>query len=392
MATSPDVHPSASPVHAAGVAPSRIGSVDALRGFAMFWIVGGDSIAQALKKVSAGGHGPLAATGAFLGEQLDHAAWAGFHFYDLVFPLFLFIVGVSLVYSLPAAVAREGTAATHRRVLRRFVLLYVLGILYYGGAANEWPGVRLVGVLNRIALCYLAAALLFMHCGRRSLIATCVGLLAGYWALLTFVPVPGHGAGSYAEGANLANWIDSRFLPGKRWDGAWDPEGLLSTLPAIATCLLGVLAGQLLRREDLGSRAKTRWLIGGGLALLAAGLLWSVQFPLVKKIWTSSFVLVAGGWSAILLGAFYHAIDVRGVRGWTAPLVWIGGNAIALYFADKIFNWEVLAGRLVGGDIAKFLDARLAVGAGHLVQALVGLLLAVAFAGYLYRKKHFIRV
>ncbi len=358
----------------------------------MLWIVGGDSIAQALKKISAGGHGPLSAVGAFLGVQLDHAAWAGFHFYDLVFPLFIFIVGVSLVYSLPAAVAREGTAATHRRVLRRFVLLYVLGIIYYGGAAHEWPGVRLVGVLNRIALCYLAAALLFMRCGRRGLIATCLGLLAGYWALMTFVPVPGVGAGSFAEGANLANWIDSRFLPGKRWDGAWDPEGLLSTVPAIATCLLGVFAGQLLRSDRLDSRRKTRWLIGGGLALLAAGLLWSVQFPLVKKIWTSSFVLVAGGWSAILLGAFYHAIDVRGARRWAVPLTWIGANAIALYFADKIFNWEVLAGRLVGGDIAKFLDARLAVGAGQFVQALVGLLLAVAFAGYLHRKKLFIRV
>src|SRR6185503_1068652 len=211
----------------------RILSVDALRGFDMFWILGGDALAQALKKMSAGGKGVVSSAGGFFGDQLDHVEWEGFRFYDLIFPLFVFIVGVSIVFSLTKLVEREGKAAAHKRVLRRFALLFVLALIYSGGVSHHWPDIRLLGVLNRIALCYLFASLLFLNLRLRGLIVACVSLLVGYWALMTFVPVPGIGAGSFAKGANLANWIDSQYLPGKRWDGAWDPEGLLSTLPAI---------------------------------------------------------------------------------------------------------------------------------------------------------------
>lgn len=358
----------------------------------MFWILGGDSLAQALQKMSAGKSGPLAAAGGFFGYQLEHADWAGFRFYDLIFPLFVFIVGVSLVFSLGRLVESEGKAGAHQRVLRRSVLLFILALIYSGGVSKMWPDIRLLGVLNRIALCYLFASLLFLNLRLRGLILATVSLLVGYWALMTFVPVPGIGAGSFAKGANLANWIDSQYLPGKRWDGAWDPEGLLSTLPAIATCLLGVFAGLLLKNAKVEPRQKSVWLIGTGVALVAAGWLWGLQFPVIKKIWTSSYVLVAGGYSAILLGVFHQVIDVWGRGRWATAFIWIGANAITLYFADSIIGFERLAHRLVGGDVGDFFDRNVTTGTGHLLAASTGLLLAVLLARFLYRRRIFLRV
>lgn len=358
----------------------------------MFWILGGDALAKALKKMSAGGDGAVSSVGRIFGDQLDHVDWEGFRFYDLIFPMFIFIVGVSIVFSLTKLVEHEGRAAAHKRVLWRFALLFVLALIYSGGFSHKWPDIRLLGVLNRIALCYLFASLLFLNLRQRGLIVACVSLLVGYWALMTFVPVPGIGAGSFAKGANLANWIDAQYLPGKRWDGTWDPEGLLSTLPAIATCLLGVFAARLLKATQVGEKRKALLLVGAGALLVVAGFVWGLQFPVIKKIWTSSYVLVAGGYSAMLLGAFYYVIDVRGHQRWATPFIWIGANAITLYFAENILNWDKLAGRLVGGDVSHFLDTHLVLGAGHFVSVCVGLLLAIAFARFLYRRKIFLRV
>lgn len=370
----------------------RVLSVDALRGFDMFWILGGDSLAQTLKEMSAGREGVFSSAGNFFGQQLEHVEWAGFRFYDLIFPLFVFIVGVSLVFSLTRLVEQEGRVAAHRRVFRRFVLLFVLALIYSGGVSKLWPDIRLLGVLNRIALCYFFASLLFLNFRLRGLIIACVSLLVGYWALMTFVPVPEIGAGVFEPGKNLSNWIDSQYLPGKKWDGTWDPEGLLSTLPAIGTCLLGVLAGLLLKDSRVAPQQKSLWLIGAGALMIGAGFLWGLQFPIVKKIWTSSFALVAGGYSAILLGVFHQVIDVWGRSRWATPFLWIGANAITLYFTESIISFEKLAHRLVGGDVGQLFNGLLAPGAGHLVAASVGLLLAVALAGFLYRRKIFLRV
>jgi predicted acyltransferase len=373
--------------------PRRVVSVDALRGFDMFWILGGDSLAQAFKEMSKGQETSLPGrAGTFLGDQLEHVDWEGFVFYDLIFPLFVFIVGVSLVFSLTGLVEREGKAAAHKRVLRRFGVLFVLALIYSGGVSDLWPEIRLLGVLNRIALCYLFASLLFLNFRLRALIVACVSLLVGYWALMTFVPVPEIGAGSFAKGANLANWVDAQYLPGKRYDGTWDPEGLLSTLPAIGTCLLGVFAGMLLKNERVAPQKKSAWLFGAGVVLVAVGWLWGIQFPVIKKIWTSSYVLVAGGYSAMLLGMFHQVIDVWGKQRWATPFIWIGANAITLYFADSIIGFEKLAQRLVGGDVAAFFNRIITPGTGHLMAAAMGLLLAVALARFLYRRKIFLRV
>lgn len=370
----------------------RIVSIDALRGFNIFWILGADGAILALAAMTRGKGSVLDAIGSLLETQMTHVAWEGFRFYDFIFPLFIFVTGVSIVLSMTRMVAREGKARAHGRVLRRFLLLYVMGLIYYGGVSQHWPDIRLLGVLQRIALCYLFAGLLFLNLDRRGLVAALVVLLGGYWMLMTFVPVPGVGAGSYAMDANLANWIDARYLPGRLWDGTRDPEGLLSTLPAIATCLLGLLAGLLMHDERLTPQQKSLRLIAMGVALLAGGYAWSLQFPIIKAIWTSSFVLVAAGYSAILLGAMHQVIDVWGFNRWPTIFVWLGANALTLYFINNIASFERFASRFVGGDVSALLDAVVTPGTGRFVAHALGVCFAIAIAGFLYRRRIFLRV
>ncbi len=372
--------------------PPRIASVDALRGLNMFWIMGFDGAMVALAQMSEG-KGPLVhAAGGFLGTQFQHVAWEGLRFYDLIFPLFVFLTGVSIVLSLPRLVEREGMAKAHLRVLRRSLLLYLMGLIAYGGISEHWADIRLLGVLQRIALCYFFTSLMFLNFNLRGLIAAVVVLLVGYWALMTFVPVPGIGAPSYAADANLANWIDHNYLPGRLWDVTRDPEGMLSTLPAIGTCLFGVFAGLLLRDSRVSEQQKTIWLIRAGCLLLLAGYLWALQFPVIKAIWTSSFVLITAGYSAILLALMHQIIDVWQWRRWATVFVWVGANALALYFLNDIVNFWSIAARFVGGDFASLLDRVVTQGTGGLLINLVALILAVMLAGFLYRYKIFIRV
>ena len=380
-------------IAAAPAAPvQRVASVDALRGFNIFWLIGGDGAIWALDDMSTG-KGPVASgIGHFLGRQLHHVAWEGLTFYDFIFPLFIFITGVSIVFSLSRLVERQGLWPAHVRVLRRSLLLYGLGLIYYGGISQHWADIRYVGVLQRIALCYLFASLLFLNLNLRGMLAAFVALLAGYWALMTFVPVPGIGAGSFAPDANLANWVDARYLPGRLWDVTRDPEGMLSTLPAIGTCLIGVFAGLLLKNERIVAQRKSLWLIGAGIILVAAGHLWGLQFPVIKAIWTSSFVLVAGGYSLLLLGVWHQIIDVWGIRGWSTIFVWIGANAITLYFLNGLSGFEPFAKRFMGGDLSALIDRFTTPHTGLFLGHVLGLAFAIALAGFFYRRKIFLRV
>lgn len=351
----------------------------------MFWIVGGDWIVEALHDANAN---PVTN---FLGNQLQHVEWEGFHFYDLIFPLFVFIIGVSLVFSLSKIIAQEGRSAAVRRVIRRGVLLYLIGIFYYGGFSEHVEHIRLLGVLQRLALCYTFAGLAFCFLGLRGLVTMCVGLLAGYWALMTFVPVPGVGAGSFAAGKNLTNYIDREYLPWRKWDGDYDPEGLLSTLPAIGNCLLGVFAGLLLKANTVAPRKKVVCLLAAGAASIVLGYVWGLQFPIVKKLWTSSYVLVVAGWSAILLGAFYQIIDIWKFQKWAAPFVWLGMNAITIYLLHELIDFKKLAQRFVGGDIQTHLNASVH-GFGTLLVAMVAAAFTFLVVRFLYQRKVFLRL
>lgn len=362
-------------------ASKRLVSLDALRGFDMFWIVGAEGIVHALRKISSAGPIDRLAT------QLTHAEWEGFHFYDLIFPLFVFIVGVSLVFSLGKSIERDGRSVAMRRVVRRAVLLYLIGLFYYGGISKGFHDIRLMGVLQRIALCYGFAGLMFCTLRLRGLIGVCVGLLVGYCALLTFVPVPDVGAGHFEEGANLTNYVDKQFLPLFKWDGDHDPEGLLSTLPAVATCLLGVFAGLLLRRETMGPQWKVVCLLGAGAASIALGTLWGHQFPVIKKIWTSSYVLVAGGWSCVLLAAFYQVIDIWRIQAWARPFVWIGLNPITIYLAHNLIEFSNVTERIIGGEIRTALGVY-----ADLLSTFIVLAMSFLIVGYLHRKRVYLRL
>ncbi len=350
----------------------RLTSLDALRGFDMFWIMSGGALNRAVKTL-----GDSRAVD-IVTDQLEHAPWDGFHFLDLVFPMFVFIAGVSLALSLPRKVAQHGRAAAARSLIVRAVVLFIIGIFYSGGFSHGLEGVRWLGVLQRIALASLGAGLLSLWLGARGLLAACVALLLGYWALLAFVPASGGIADDLREGHNIVNWFDAQFLPGKKYDGDHDPEGILSTLPAIANCLLGVLAGIFLRTSHAEGSRKSLLLVAGGAVLLALGLAWSVPFPMIKRLWTSSFVLFACGCSAILLGAFHQIIEVRKIRAWAAPFIWIGLNPIAIYLAAQIMNFNQLADRLVGPRPG-------------LPHAAVATMLGILLAWWLHRRRIYVR-
>lgn len=362
-------------------------SLDALRGFDMFWIMGADALGGVAAAMAKG----RAEWVRHLADQLEHVTWEGFRFYDLIFPLFVFIAGVSLVFSLGRIEAEEGKDEALIRLVQRAFLLYLLGVLYYGGWAEGWDKVRWLGVLQRIALSYLGAGVVHLFFGFRGAVVATVGLLVGYWGLMTFVPVPEHGAGNLAEGRNLANWIDLKFLPGHKWDGDHDPEGLLSTLPAIASCLLGTFAGRWMQRTDRTPVAKTVGLVVAGLVLLFLGWAWSLQFPIIKKIWTSSYVLVAGGWSCLLFALFYWVVDVRGWQRWCVPFVWVGLNPIAVYLVAKVVSMDNLARRVAGGPVMAALDAAVP-SLGGMVVALVGIGWCFLLAWFLHRRKLYLRL
>jgi predicted acyltransferase len=351
----------------------RLASLDALRGFDMFFIVGGGSLHGAMKTFGDSW------TAKIFTNQLDHAKWEGFLFFDLVFPMFVFIAGVSLALSLPRRAALHGRAATARGLILRAVILFAIGVLFSGGLNKGLDEVRWLGVLQRIAIASLGAGLLSLWLGARSLAIACGTLLLGYWALLAFVPMPGGTPGDLREGHNLVNWFDSQFLPGRKYDRDHDPEGILSTIPAIANCILGVLAGIFLRSTRAEGSRKSLLLVAGGAALLALGLLWSVPFPMIKKLWTSSFVLFACGCSAILLGAFHQIIEVRKMRAWAEPFIWIGLNPITIYLAANVANFNQLAHRFVG-PTPGLLHAAVATGFGILL------------AWWLHRRKIYLRV
>ncbi len=359
----------------------RLISVDVLRGFDMFWIVGGTAIVWALADF---GSNPVVD---FLANQVEHRDWEGFVFEDFIFPLFVFLVGMAVVFSVGKIVEQEGLAGAYRRIFRRFALMFALGIFYNGGIEHGVDQIRLMGVLQRLALCYLATALLFCHLKPRQMMYVCAGLLLGYWAWLSFVPVPGAGAVSFAKGATWPNYIDRLFLPLSKSENGWDAEGLMSTLPAVGTCLLGAFAGLFLKNPAVPANRKGLYLVGAGLLGVCAGYLWGFQFPIIKKIWTSSYVLVAGGYSCVILGVFYQLIDVWKIRFWTAPFLWIGSNALAIYLVCNMVKFEELAALVIGED-----EFALPGGIGSMSETVIRLGLVVLLAGFLYRKKVFIRI
>ena len=284
--------------------------------------------------------------------QMQHAAWNGLTATDLVFPTFLFVVGVSIVFSTEARLRRgDSRKRLAGHVIRRAAILFLLGVFVNGFPHFHLQHWRIYGVLQRIAVCYLVVALLYLWDRRVWTKVTLLAcLLIGYWVLVRWVPVPGAGVPSrdisfLDKDQNIVAWLDRQLMPGHLYEdspqhNARDPEGLLSDIPAIGTALLGLLAGLWLQGR-MPTRIKTLGLIAGTAAFLAMGYPWAIWFPLNKKMWTSSYVLVAAGWSLLVLAIVYWAMEQHdwGQKGWSKALAWpwlvFGSNAIVAYVISE---------------------------------------------------------
>ena len=358
--------------------PPRLKSLDALRGFDMFWIIGGGALFRALAEAT---NWPLLR---WMEHHLEHALWHGFTFYDLIFPLFLFIAGVSMPFSLGKRLERGDDLGTLRmHVVRRGLLLVFLGVVYNGLFKFDFETLRYASVLGRIGLAYLFAGLIFLSSGVRGQIVWIAGVLLGYWAALILVPVPEFGAGDLAPGHTFTDWVDRQLLPGRLHRTVRDPEGLCSTIPAIATALLGALAGHWLKDGSRTGSKKSAGLVVAGLACLALGALWDLAFPINKNLWTSSFVLWTAGCSALLLAVFHQVIDVWGVSRWAFPFIVIGLNPITIYMLQAFVDFEGIA-QGVFANAANRVHPALMVGSGLLLRWLV--------LFWMYRRRLFLRV
>jgi predicted acyltransferase len=325
---------------------------------------------------------------------LQHADWNGWTPTDVVFPSFLWIVGLSLTLSFQKRVAAGATRADLlRQALRRAAILFGLGLFLYGYPRFDLATWRILGVLQRIAICYLAGATLWLTTGRRGRVAWTVGLLAGYWAIMTLVPVPGFGAGNLSVEGNFAHYVDSQVLGSHNYaeTRTWDPEGIVSTLPAVATVLLGMFAADVIAlRRSLGERLA--WLLGIGVALLVAGLVCDQWLPINKKLWTSSFALFMAGLDFVLLAGFAWIVDGLKWRRAVRPFVILGMNAIAIYIISELLvvtlgmlDWQRPIYQAVFAPLASPETA-------SLLYAVAYTLLMMLVAWVMYRRRVFIKV
>lgn len=317
----------------------RLLSLDALRGFDMFWIMGAEDIVHSLYKATGS---PF--WGAFSNE-LSHPSWNGFHFYDLIFPLFLFMAGVATPYSVGRDLEKNKSRnQLLLRVIKRGLLLVLIGVAYNNGLHfRPLSEIRIPSVLGRIGLAYMFANIIYLYTKEKGQVIWFCSLLLGYWALLAFNAAPGFLPGDLTMAGNFASYIDRSIIPGRLYLGIHDPEGLVSTIPAISTGLLGILAGSLLKNNSLEQKGKVLRLFITGLVFLVIAQLWNLVFPINKNLWTSSFAMNVGGYSLILLSLFYYVIDVLGYKKWSFFFRIIGMNSIFIYISGEFINWEFTA-------------------------------------------------
>jgi predicted acyltransferase len=361
------------------VVSQRLMCVDALRGFDMLWIIGGSEVFVALAKGSGGD---------FLNRMTVHFDhhWGQFHFYDLIMPLFLFIVGVVMPFSFGKRLEHgDSKKKLYLHIIRRVVVLYILGLIASGhllqfdlSTLHLWTD-----TLHAIAVGYLVSSILLLEFNIKWQVAITAALLLLYWAIMALVPIPGNGAGIYQENLNLALYIDNRVLG--HWQEGMGWTYILTNMTFVCSVMLGVFAGQILLSSRTAA-AKAGQLALLGIGCLIVGKIWGNWFPIIHHLWTSSLVLFAGGWSYLLLALFYLIIDVWGFRKWAFVFVVIGVNAIAVYVATHLFDFKLIGNVFVGG-LAKWLGQW-----NDFVQALAALTVIWLIMYWMYRKKTFIKI
>jgi predicted acyltransferase len=366
-------------------AVKRLYSLDALRGFDMFWIMGGEGIFAGLATLTGW---PLFKWWA---EQLDHVPWHGFHFYDMIFPLFLFIAGISFPFSLSKRLANnDSRGSIYRHVISRGLILVLLGILYNNGVRFNFEGLRYGSVLGRIGLAWMFGALIFMNTKLTSRIIIFWAILIGYWLLLVLFPA--HDLGSmdiFSREGNLTSHIDRLLMPGRLYLGNHDPEGLFSTLPAIGSALLGMFTGEFMLSKYLNDKPlkKVLYLVLAAAGLMIIGKIWNLTFPINKNLWTSSFVCFVGGLSLLLFSIFYLIIDVWQYKKWAFFFVVIGMNPITIYLTGRIVNFRS-ATRFFFGGLTSILPETWA----PLIDGIGITAVAWVFLYILYKNKMFLKV
>lgn len=359
---------------------TRLGSVDALRGFDMFWIIGGGKIFRELFEQMNTGFSKI------FSHQLYHAKWEGFTAWDLIMPLFLFVVGAVMPFSFHKRLSQgQSKKQIYLHVIRRTIILFILGMMAQGNLL-KYDLSRLhiySNTLQAIAAGYLFSAIIMLSMRVVWQVAMTAFLLLLFWGLMVLVPVPGYGAGVLTPDGNLAIYIDRLILGPFRAETSY--TWILSSITFVCTVMLGVMAGEILRSER-SKAGKLLWLLGVGVGTLAAGLLWSLWFPIIKHLWTSSFVLFSGGLSFLLLGVFYLVIDVWGFRKWAFGFVVIGMNAITVYMATRLFDFRLIGNIFVGG-LDKWFGPW-----SNLFQWITALIIIWLILYWMYRKRTFIKI
>lgn len=359
----------------------RLVSLDALRGF---------TIAAMILVNNPG-------SWEFVYAPLRHKDWNGISPTDLIFPFFVFIVGISIVL----AFAKKLEMNTDRSILVRKIIWRSFKIFGVGIFLNLYPyfefdSLRIAGVLQRIALVFLICGMLYLYLDWKKLSALGILILIGYWILMLYVPTPGYGSAMFDPGINMAAWIDSFILPGKMWNGSWDPEGLLSTLPAIATGISGMLTGKLLQRS-IPVFEKVSFLYITGFVAAVVGVVWSWDFPINKNLWTSSYVLVSSGLASMTLATMIYFIDIKEHTRFSKPFVVFGSNAISAYvmagLSSYLFYGVPFYGQSLSGHYMQlFTSIGLNPKFVSMTYAIIFILLIYAVMHILYKKRIFIKL
>lgn len=362
----------------------RLLSVDALRGFDMFFIAGGASFLYLIENKTGYQWVDMIA------KQVHHPAWDGFTFFDFIFPLFLFISGVSLSFSLSGNIKKKVSRTNlYQKAFRRMIILIVLGIIYKNAPVPlfEPSDIRYGSVLGRIGIATFITSLLFLNFSKMQRLFWVFGILLAYYGALYLIPVPGFGAGDLSFEGNLVGWIDRTVMPGILRQGTYDELAILTQLPALCLTVLGSLAGDILRESSVDDNKKFIRLILIGSISMIIGLVWSLHFPINKHLWTSSFILFTGGMSFLILAIFFWLIDIRGYRKWAFFFKVIGLNSLTIYFAYSFINFTYTSNKLFGGLLSpideKWHPALISVGALGLVWV---------FLFILYRNKIFVKI
>ena len=362
----------------------RLLSLDALRGFDMLWIIGGSGIINALAKNSDAGW--LKA----LDVQMTHVTWIGFHFYDLIFPLFMFIAGIAIPFSVKAALEKDvSRKSLFLKVLRRMIILIILGILYNGVFRDGFENARYASVLGQIGIAYFFASVIFIYSKSfKANLFWLAGILLGVSVLQLFVPVPGFGAGVFTPEGSMNGYIDRLYLPGRLayFNGIFDALGILSIVSAIGITLMGIAAGKILQNSSYSEYRKTGLLAGIGLISILVALALSPVYPIIKVCWTTTYNFLAGGISFILIALFYLVIDVWGYQKWSFFFRVIGMNSIFIYLFVRIVPVGIITGYFVGW-IIKPLG-----GFGEVLGAIFIVAAEWLLLWFMYKKKVFVKV